>query len=251
MSKKKIITKKKFEHLNAISAKKMSKDNLLKFNVRKILCEADKKYRWLHQNSWMGEPFLNLPEDIITLQEIIFKTKPDYIIETGVAWGGSILYMASLLKLIGGKKVIGIDTFIPLNVKKATSKDKSLKKFIKLINGDSTSTAVINGIKKIISKSKKVLVILDSHHTHQHVLQELKIYSKFVSKNNYLICGDTIVEFIPEQKHRPRPWGPGNNPYTALTEFLSYDNNRFQIDLDICNKLLFTNHPSGYLLATK
>ena len=128
---------------------------------------------------------------------------------------------------------------------------RCLKKFIKLIKGDSTSASVINEIKKVISKSKKVLVILDSNHTHKHVLKELIIYSKFVSKDNYLICGDTIVEFIPEQKHRPRPWGPGNNPYTALTEFLNYDNNRFQVDLNICNKMLFTNHPSGYLLATK
>ena len=133
----------------------MSEDYLLKKKTLKILFQADKNYRWLHQNSWMGEPFLNLPEDIIALQEIIFKTRPDYIIETGVAWGGSILYMASLLKLYGGKKIIGVDTFIPINVKKATSKDKSLKKYIKLIKGDSTSKIVINKIKSIISKSKK------------------------------------------------------------------------------------------------
>jgi len=178
MNKKKIISKKKFEQLNLVAAKKMSKDYLLKKKTLKILSQADKNYRWLHQNSWMGEPFLNLPEDIIALQEIIFKTRPDYIIETGVAWGGSILYMASLLKLYGGKKIIGIDTFIPVNVKKATSKDKSLKKYIKLIKGDSTSKIIINEIKSIISKSKKVLVILDSNHTHQHVLQELIFCNK-------------------------------------------------------------------------
>lgn len=251
MSKNKIISKKKFEQINLKCAKKMSEDYLLKKKALKILFQADKNYRWLHQNSWMGEPFLNLPEDIIAIQEIIFKTRPDYIIETGVAWGGSILYMASLLKLYGGRKIIGVDTYIPLNVKKATSKDISLKKYIKLIKGDSVSTAVISEIKKIISKSTKVLVILDSNHTHEHVLKELIFYSKFVSKGNYLICGDTIVEFIPEQKHRPRTWGPGNNPYTALTEFLKYKNNRFKIDTKICNKMLFTNHPSGYLIAKK
>ncbi len=251
MNKKKIISKKKFQQLNQKGAKKMSEDYLLKKKTLKILFQADKNYRWLHQNSWMGEPFLNLPEDIIALQEIIFKTRPDYIIETGVAWGGSILYMASLLKLYGGKKIIGVDTFIPINVKKATSKDKSLKKYIKLIKGGSTSKIVINKIKNIILKSKKILVILDSNHTHQHVLKELVLYSNFISKGNYLVCGDTIVEFIPEQKHRPRPWGPGNNPYTALNEFLNYKNNRFQIDKNICNKMLFTNHPFGYLKAKK
>jgi cephalosporin hydroxylase len=226
----------------------MIKDNFIINDALKIFSKADKKYRWLHQNTWMGEPILNIPPDILALQEIIYKTKPDYIIETGVAWGGSILFLASMLKIFGGKKVIGVDTFIPRNVKKVVNKDKNLSKFIKLLKGDSTNTKIVSIIKKITKRSKKILIILDSYHTHEHVLKELNIYSKFVKKNNYLICCDTILEFIPIQKHRPREWGPGNNPYTALKEFLKR-NKRFIIDKKISNKLLFTNHPSGYLYA--
>lgn len=246
--KKKIISKNYFQKLNLTHANKMIKDNSITNDALKIFSKVDKKYRWLHQNTWMGEPILNIPQDILALQEIIYKTKPDYIIETGVAWGGSILFLASMLKIFGGKKVIGVDTFIPRNVKKVVNKDKNLSKFIKLLKGDSTNTKIVSIIKKITKRSKKILIILDSYHTHEHVLKELNIYSKFVNKNNYLICCDTILEFIPKQKHRPREWGPGNNPYTALKEFLKR-NKRFIIDKKISNKLLFTNHPSGYLYA--
>jgi cephalosporin hydroxylase len=248
---KNIISKKKFYFLNSYSANKMSKDSIIQKEARKVLVLADKKYRWLHQTKWMDEPCLNLPEDMFALQEIVWKTKPDFIIETGIAWGGSILFGASLLRIFGGKKIIGVDTFVPDNVKAALSKDKKLLKFIKIIKGDSVSDETVKKIKKIISHSKKVLVILDSNHTHDHVMKELLIYSKFVSKDNYLICGDTIVEFIPKQSHRPRSWGPGNNPYTALKKFLKIKNNRFIIDHQLCAKLLFTNHPNGYLLAKK
>lgn len=248
---KNIISKKEFLHLNKQASKKMSKDKNLQIKAIKVLIEADKKYRWLHQQSWLGEPCLNLPEDMFALQEIIINTKPDYIIETGVAWGGSILFGASMIKLIGGKKIIGIDTFMPLNVKKRILKHKFLSNNIKLISADSTSEATIKKIKKIIKDSKKVLVILDSNHTHEHVLKELNLYSKFIAKGNYIICADTIVEFIPKQTHRKRAWGPGNNPYSALKVFLKSKKNRFKIDKDICNKLLFTNHPKGYLYAIK
>jgi cephalosporin hydroxylase len=244
----KIISKKKFQDLNNIHAKKMFRDKRFQKNAINLLVLADKKFRWVHQSNWMGEPMLNTPQDIIATQEIIFNTKPDYIIETGIAWGGSILFLASMLKIAGGKKVIGIDTYLPNSVKKAISKHINLKKYIHLINGDSTSPDVVKEVKKILNDSKKVLIILDSNHTHQHVLDELKIYSEFVKKNNYIICGDTIVEFIPKQKHRPREWGPGNNPFTALKEFLR-KNKRFKIDEKINNKLLLTCHPKGYLIA--
>jgi cephalosporin hydroxylase len=246
-----IITKKKFLHLNKKASKKMSKDKNLQTNARRVLVEADKKYRWLHQQSWLGEPCINLPEDMFALQEIVINTKPDFIIETGVAWGGSILFGASLLKLIGGKKIIGVDTYMPLNVKKRILKHKLLSNSIKLINDDSISDKTIRKIKRVLGNSKKVLVILDSNHTHDHVLKELNLYSKFVTKGNYLICADTIVDFIPKQTHRKRSWGPGNNPYTALKFFLKSKKNRFKVDNNICNKLLFTNHPKGYLYATK
>ena len=246
----KIISKKEFLNLNARYAFKMSKDKNIQKEAINLLVKADKNYRWIHQSTWMGEPILNLPQDIVIAQEIIFKTKPDYIIETGVAWGGSILFLASMLKIFGGKKVIGIDTFLPRTVLNAVNKSKSLKKNICLINGSSTDEKTIKKIEKIINGSKKILVILDSNHTQDHVLKELNMYSNFVKKDNYIICGDTIVEFIPKQKHRPREWGPGNNPFTALKKFLK-KNNRFKIDKKIDNKLLLTCHPKGYLIAKR
>jgi cephalosporin hydroxylase len=242
-----IISKKQFLALNQKAAKEMQRNDRLLSKAKNVLIKAD-RYRWLHQNSWMGEPLLNLPQDMFALQEIIYKTRPDYIIETGVAWGGSLFFSASLLELIGGKKVIGIDIFIPNNLQSRLAKNARLFSRIKLVTGSSTSCGTIQQVRKIIGRSKKVVVILDSFHTHDHVLKELISYSRFVGEGFYLICGDTIVESIPAQGHRPRPWGPGNNPATALQEFLK-TNKRFAVDRDIDAKLLFTCHPGGYIYA--
>jgi cephalosporin hydroxylase len=242
-----IITKKQFLALNQKAAKEMQRNNRLLSKAKNVLIKAD-RYRWLHQNSWMGEPLLNLPQDMFALQEIIYKTRPDYIIETGVAWGGSLLFSASMLELMGGKKVIGIDIYIPKNLRSRLAKSARLFSRIKLVTGSSTDCSTIEKVKKIIGNCKKVVVILDSFHTHDHVLEELRSYAPFVGKGFYLICGDTIVESIPAQGHRPRPWGPGNNPATALKEFLK-TKKRFLVDRDIDAKLLFTCHPGGYIYA--
>jgi cephalosporin hydroxylase len=242
-----IITKKQFLALNQKAAKEMQRNNRLLSKAKNVLIKAD-RYRWLHQNSWMGEPLLNLPQDMFALQEIIYRTKPDYIIETGVAWGGSLLFSASMLELMGGKKVIGIDIYIPKNLRSRLAKSARLFSRIKLVTGSSTDCSTIEKVKKIIGNCKKVVVILDSFHTHDHVLEELRSYAPFVGKGFYLICGDTIVESIPAQGHRPRPWGPGNNPATALKEFLK-TKKRFLVDRDIDAKLLFTCHPGGYIYA--
>ena len=123
-----------------------------------------------------------------------------------------------------------------------------ISKRISLIEGSSTDKDTVNKLKKIIKNSKKNLIILDSHHSHDHVLKELEIYTKFVGKGNYIIVGDTIVEDTPAQKHRLRPWGPGNSPKTAMKNFLK-TNKRFEIDKSINEKILITCHPDGYLKA--
>ncbi len=245
--KKEIISKKFFLDINLKSAKKMKADKTLLKKSYEVLAKAD-KYRWIHQTTWLGEPILNLPQDMFAIQEIIWKSKPEYIIEVGVAWGGSLLFQSMLLDYTGGKKIIGVDIFLPKNLKQRIKNHKNLFKKIKLIHGSSIEIKTIEKIKKIIKKSKNVMVILDSHHTADHVRKELELYSNFVSKGNYLICGDTIINFIPEQKHRKRPWGPKNNPYTALERFLK-ENKRFKSDKEIENKLLFTCNPEGYLKA--
>lgn len=243
------LSKEEFLDWNASSALKMSQDDNLQQQAKEVLIKAD-QHRWLHMTSWMGEPVLNLPQDMFAIQDIIWRTRPDYVIEVGVAWGGGMLFEATLLQLLGGKKVIGVDIFMPDDLRERMSSHGMLSERLELIQGSSISDETLTKIKRILSGSRNVLVILDSFHTHEHVLNELRAYSDFVGKNQYLICSDTIVEHIPEQVHRERPWGPGNNPATAVKEFLS-ENARFAIDVNIDQRLLFSCHPGGYLRAVK
>lgn len=243
--KKRPYTRRQFEVMRMCMAEKMAADNALQQKAMQVLVRAD-QCNWIHQTNWLGEPILQLPQDMFALQEIICNTKPDYIIEVGVAWGGSLLFYSTLMEAIGGRRVIGVDVYIPSDLRRRLSLHGKISRRIALVNGSSIDRSTIKKIKSIIGDSKKVLVILDSNHTHEHVLAELKIYSQFIGKGNYLVCGDTIIEDIPEQKHRPRPWGHGNNPRTALTEFLK-ENKNFAIDKRIKNKLLFSCNPDGYL----
>jgi len=244
---KKLFTRQEFDlHLNQAAAE-MAADKSLQQEALNVLIKAD-EHNWIHQTSWMGEPILNLPQDMFAIQEIIFKTRPDYIIEVGVAWGGSLLFYSTLMEVLGGKKIIGIDIYIPEDLKERIGSHVNLAGRISWINGSSIDENTIDAVRNIIGDSKSVMVILDSHHTHDHVLNELNLYSAFIGKGNYIIVGDTIVEYIPEQKHRPRPWGIGNNPKTATDQFLK-ENQRFIVDHELENKLLFTCNPGGYLKA--
>ncbi|MFA6014048.1 MAG: CmcI family methyltransferase [Gallionellaceae bacterium] len=244
-----ILTKEEFLQSNEQAAREMSLDKSLQKKALDVLIEAD-RHRWIHQNSWMGEPLLNLPQDMFAIQDIIWRTRPEYVIEVGVAWGGGMLFEAMLLEALGGKKVIGIDIFIPPDLRERLSSHGKLSERIVLLEGSSTSEETLAKVKTLINGSRNVMVILDSYHTHAHVLKELRSFAPLVGKGQYLICGDTVVERIPEQLHRTRPWGPGNNPATAVIEFLS-ENDRFVVDEKIDQKLLISCHPGGYLKAIK
>lgn len=246
---KTILTKDEFLQLNERSAREMSLDTALTKKAREVLVEAD-AHRWVHQSTWFGEPLLNLPQDMFAIQDIIWRTRPEFIIEVGVAWGGGMLFEASLLELLGGKKVIGIDIFIPPDLRQRLFSHGKLSERLELIEGDSTSPDTLSQVKELLGTSRKVMVVLDSYHTHEHVLNELRTYAPFVDEGQYLICGDTIVEYIPPQLHRSRPWGPGNNPATAVKEFLA-ETNRFVVDEKIDQRLLLSCHPGGYLQAVK
>lgn len=246
---KKIYTRDEYHHHLVNSAEKMAKDKSLKDEALNLISKAD-EYNWIHQTTWFGEPIINLPQDMFALQEIIFKTRPEYIIELGVAWGGQLLFFSTLMEVLGGKKIIGVDIYIPDDLKSRIYSNKKLSNRIELITGSSVEEENIDKIKNIVGKSKNVLVILDSDHTHEHVLKELKLYEQFVGKGYYMLCADTIVELIPEQKHRPRNWGHGNNPMSALEEFLKF-NDRFVTDNEIENKLLLSTNYRGYLKAIK
>lgn len=242
-------TREEFEQLRIESATKMAADRELQKDALSVLVRAD-QHHWIHQTNWFGEPILNLPQDIFALQEIIFATRPKYIIEIGVAWGGLLLFSATLLEVLGGEKVIGIDTYMPDDLKQRLASHGRISERLELINGSSIEEDTLTQVTSIIGDCREVLILLDSYHTHEHVLKELNLYAPFVGKGYYLVCGDTIVENIPEQKHRTRPWGPGNNPMTALRQFLT-ENDRFEVDVQLENKLLFTCNPNGYLQAVK
>lgn len=249
MTNKKMFTRLEFEKLNQESAEEMAADQQLRQDALKVLVQAD-RYRWIHQTNWLGEPILNLPQDMFALQEIIYKTRPKYIIEVGVAWGGSLLFYSTLMEVLGGERIIGVDIYIPGDLRERLASYGKLSERLTLINGSSVEKDTLRQIKSIVGGCREVMVFLDSFHTHDHVLKELRLYSPLVGKGFYLVCGDTIIEDIPEQKHRSRPWGPGNNPKTALGEFLK-ENGRFEIDRKLENKLLFTCNPGGYLVCTK
>jgi cephalosporin hydroxylase len=249
MADKKLYTREEFETLRRNAAEEMIADQQLTQDALDLKIRAG-RYYWVHQTNWMGEPILQLPQDMFAIQEIIFKTRPDFIIELGVAWGGSLLFYSSLMALFGGKKVIGVDIYVPDDLKERLSSHGPLSDRIVLLNGSSVEEDTVKGIKTIIGDSRKVMVILDSFHTHDHVLRELRLYSALVGQGHYLICSDTVIEYQPEPDYRSRPWGHGNNPKTALDQFLKEDD-RFVIDRTIDNKLLFTCIPGGYLLCCK
>ncbi|HVM87577.1 MAG TPA: cephalosporin hydroxylase family protein [Puia sp.] len=205
------------------------------------------KYKYSYNFTWMGRPIIAFPQDMVAMQEIIWEVKPDLVIETGVAHGGSIVYYASLLELVGGDGIVlGIDIDIRKHNRDLIEAHPMMKR-IKLIEGSSISSEVISQVKEICTKKKNILVCLDSNHTHDHVLEELKLYAPFVSKGSYCVVFDTLVEDMPEEYDwGTRPWGKSNNPKTAVWEFLK-THPEFEIDHSVDHKLVLTVAPDGYL----
>jgi len=170
--------------------RRLGKDKNLKSLALKFIIDSA-KYKYSYNFDWLGRPFIQIPQDMIALQEIIWKTKPDLIIETGIAHGGGLIFYASMLELIGEGEVVGIDIEIKEHNRREIERHP-LSKRIVMIEGSSTDEKIVKEVQKIVKKHKKVMVCLDSLHTHDHVLKELNIYSKFVTKGNYLVVFDTI-----------------------------------------------------------
>jgi len=200
----------------------------------------------------MGRPIIQYPQDIIALQEIIWKVQPELIIETGIAHGGSLIFSASMLQIIGKGKVIGVDIDIRKHNRIEIEKHPMFKR-IKMIEGSSIDEKIVKKVYELVKNKKRILVILDSNHSHDHVLKEMELYSPLVKKNSYLIVFDTVIEDISpisKSSHKKRPWGKGNNPKTAVKHFLK-NNTRFVNDVEIENKLMITVGPCGYLKCIK
>lgn len=211
---------------------------------RDFLARAD-THKYGYYWNWMGLPILQMPEDIALTQEILWETKPDFVIEAGIAWGGSLAMYAAFQELQGFGKVIGIDVTIPEHNREAIM-SVPVSHRIELIQGSSIDPEVFKIISSKIPAGSNILLVLDSNHTHEQVLAELKLWSPLLQKGNYIIVSDTIVEVIPTQIHRPRPWGHGNNPMTGMLEFLR-ENNCFSAE-NVYSKRTFSSfNPSGYL----
>jgi cephalosporin hydroxylase len=214
--------------------------------ARDAFMDASTKAKYSYNFSWLGRPIIQYPQDIIAMQEIIWRIKPDLIIETGVAHGGSVIFYASMLELVGNDGiVIGIDIDIRKHNRAEIEKHKFAKR-IELIEGSSVDSDTFDKVKSIAKDRKNVLVVLDSNHTHEHVLQELFLYAPLVTKGNYCVVFDTIVEDVAPDTYPDRPWGRGNNPMTAVHEFLKI-HKEFVLDKEIDNKLLISVAPDGFL----
>ena len=223
--------------------------------------EESMRKSYVYNFSCLGRPIIQNPTDIVAMQEIIWEVKPDLIIETGIAHGGSLILSASMLAMIdmceaiesGGlidpktskRKVLGLDIDIrPHN--KAAIEAHPMASRIQMIQGSSIDPKIISQVHEIAKEFKKILVCLDSNHTHEHVLAELQAYAPLTSKDSYCVVFDSFVEDVPADVFQNRPLGPGNNPKTAVWEYLK-SHPEFEIDQSIQNKLLITVAPDGYL----
>ena len=211
----------------------------------KSFIEESVRVKYSYNFTWMGRPIIQYPQDIVAMQEIIWQVKPDLIVETGIAHGGSLIFYASMLELLGTNgHVVGIDIDIRGHNRVEIERHPMFE-HITMIEGSSTDEKILVEIRKM-AEGKRVLVCLDSNHTHEHVLEELQLYAPLVSVGSYCVVFDTIIEDMPVDTYSDRPWDVGNNPKTAVHEYLQ-KHEEFVIDEEIENKLLFTVAPSGYL----
>ncbi|HRQ57970.1 MAG TPA: cephalosporin hydroxylase family protein [Azoarcus taiwanensis] len=211
---------------------------------------------------WQGRPIIQYPQDIVAMQELIWSVRPDLIIETGIAHGGSLIFSASMLALLdmcdaieGGnvsfnpaesrRRVVGVDIDIRPHNREAIDAHP-MRSRIELIEGSSVAPAVVDQVHALASDHQRILVCLDSNHTHEHVLAELNAYASLVTVGSYCVVFDTVVEDMSSDMFPDRPWGPGNNPKTAVWEYLK-TNPGFVIDKDLEHKLLITVAPDGFL----
>lgn len=209
------------------------------------------RHKYTYNFKWMGRPIIQLPQDIVAMQELIWSIQPDLIIETGIAHGGSLVFSAAMLELnalCGGPthaQVLGIDIDIRAHNRQAIESHPMARR-ISMLQGSSIDPAIIDQVKARAAGKNKVLVCLDSNHTHDHVAAELAAYAPLTSIGSYCVVFDTVIEDMPAAMFPDRPWGPGNNPKTAVWAYLK-DHPEFAIDRRVDHKLLLSVAPDGYL----
>ena len=218
--------------------------------------------KYLYNFDWLGRPIIQYPEDMVAIQELIWKVKPTLVIETGIAHGGSLVLSASMLAILdyceavetgstldprkSRRRVVGIDIDIRSHNRSAIE-EHPLSGLISMVEGSSVDQHVIDEVHQLAAGHETVMVFMDSNHTHEHVLGELNAYAYLVTKGSYCVVFDTFVEDMPPKYFPDRPWDKGDSPKTAVREYLK-SHNEFEIDKSIDNKLLISVAPDGYLL---
>jgi cephalosporin hydroxylase len=239
-----------FEREVAARIESNAADDALQAGARAFI-RSSVDARYSYNFRWLGRPIIQYPQDIVAMQEIIWSVQPDLIIETGIAHGGSLVFSASMLELnaaCGGPKdagVVGVDIDIRAHNRRAIEAHPMMKR-ISMIEGSSIAPDIIEQVRREASRRSRVLVCLDSNHTHDHVLAELDAYAPLTSVGSYCVVFDTIVEEMPAEAYPDRPWGPGNSPRSAVREYLKR-HPEFSIDEQIDRKLLISVAPGGYL----
>jgi cephalosporin hydroxylase len=236
-----------FEEKKRMQALALGRDQEM-FDLAASTIHAADKYDYFYLWSWMGVPIIQLPADVMATQEVIWTTKPDVIIETGVARGGSVLFMASLLELIGKGTVIGIDIDIRAHNRESIECHPMAKR-VMLIEGASTDPAVVAQVRAKIPAGASVMVVLDSDHSRDHVLTELRSYGPLVTEGCYLVVADTILGHFDSERplrKRSKVWLKGNEPLSALQAYLQ-ETDRFEPDPVMNGKLILSSSPGGYL----
>jgi len=225
---------------------RMAEDPEVKSAWRRAIASLS-PHRYPYNWTWLGIPAIQIPQDMVAMQEIIWRTKPEVIVETGIAHGGSLIFSASMLTLLGGAgEAIGIDIDIRADNRRAIEAHPMASR-ITMFEGSSTDANLIAQVRRHVG-TRRTMVILDSNHTAEHVAQEIELLSPLVHKGDFLLVFDTLIEYAEQTSIGVRPWGPGNNPMTAVNAFLA-GNERFVIDTEYDQKLLFTAAPRGYLRA--
>lgn len=207
------------------------------------------RLKYTYNFTWMGIPIIQLPQDLIALQELIWSVRPEVVVETGVAHGGGVVFYASMLELLGGDGfVVGVDVAIRAH-NRAAIEAHPMSRRIRTIEGSSIDPAVVAQVREL-ARGKRTMVILDSDHSRDHVLAELRAYSPLVGAGSYVVVLDTIIEDLPENVGRNRPWNKTNNPKIAVREFLAA-NDRFVVDKQTEGKLVLTVAREGFLRCVR
>lgn len=248
------------------------RENIARLGRDKALNELSLKwvrdiaqYKYPYNFKFLGRPIIQVPQDMVAMQEIIWQVRPDLIIETGIAHGGSLIMSAAMLAMLdycdavaagavldphsSRRRVLGVDIDIRAHNRSAIEAHPLAHK-IEMIQGSSIAPQVIAEVSNRAQDFNCILVCLDSNHTHEHVLAELNAYAPLVSVGSYCCVFDTLIEDMPAEMFPDRPWGPGDNPKTAVYQFLQ-THSEFEIDTSIQHKLLITVAPDGYLYRSR